>query len=118
MDVQAGVNSTAIKELKAETSCILFPNLVLDLYDTCAGYLNPSKVVLGPHTPMTFVSRKGAIDLAGQVMRRANMAVLENPDDFTPSEVEAEQVFKLIFMPFTIHAVSFCLPVENLCHMP
>jgi hypothetical protein len=99
-DVQAVVNSTAIKELKAETSPLLSPGLLLDLHDTCAGYLNPSKVVLGPHTPGTFVSKKGALELAGQVMQRANMAVLENPDDFAASVVEAEKVFPLNFMPF------------------
>jgi hypothetical protein len=97
--VKAGVSNTSIKELKAETSCMMAPAMLLDIYDTCSGYLDPIKVVLGPHTPGTFVSKKLAQDLASQVRHRANMAVVENPDDFLPAEVEAEKVRRLNLTP-------------------
>jgi hypothetical protein len=89
--VQGELN-TSLKELKADTSCILHPAVVLDLYCTCGGYLDPIKVVLGPYTPGTFMSRKGAQDLASQLMQSANLAIIENPDEFSPAEVEKEQV--------------------------
>jgi hypothetical protein len=91
--------NTSLKELKADTSCILSPAVLLDLYYTCGGYLDPIKVVLGPYTPGTFISRKGAQDLASQVMQRANLAVIENPDEFSPAEVANEKVRSFSFIP-------------------
>jgi hypothetical protein len=57
-------------------------------------------------------------------MRRANMAVLENPEGFTASEVESEQVFKFFFIPFHCPTLSpfmlflsvYLLRIFFMCH--
>jgi hypothetical protein len=86
------LDSAAIKELKAETSPLLLPGLLLDMLPTCRGYLTPLKVVLGPLVPATFVSQKEVSELAGQTMQRANWSVLQNPAQFSADEVRAQQV--------------------------
>jgi hypothetical protein len=86
------LDAASIKELKAETSPLLPPGLLLDMLPTCRDYLTPAKVVLGPFVPATFVSHKEVIELAGQLMQRANFAVLQNPSQFAADEVRAQQV--------------------------
>lgn len=62
---------------------------------TCGDFLRPIKVVLGPHVPGTFTTAKEISDLSGQVMQRANRAILKNSSDFSQEEIQTNKV-----MPF------------------
>jgi hypothetical protein len=86
------LDAAAIKELKAETSPLLLPGLLLDVLPTYRDLVPPAKVILGPLVPAAFVSQKKIGELAGQVMPRANHAVLQNPSQFSADEVRAQQV--------------------------
>jgi hypothetical protein len=82
----------AIKELKGHTGSLLMPEVLLDLWHTCGGYLTPKHAILGPHAPFKFLSLKEAQDLAGQLMTRANHSILTNPAEVSESEVAEQKV--------------------------
>jgi hypothetical protein len=87
-----------MKDLKGYTSSLLMPELLLDLWSTCGGYVTPKHIILGPrdHAPLTFLSLKEAHDIAGQLMPRANHKFFKNPGEVCEEEVVAVQMVKYI----------------------
>jgi hypothetical protein len=80
-----------IRELKGSTSSLLLPETILNLWSSC-NFLTEEKVVLGPHTPFSFVSLSKAQTLALNWTGTADANVLAHPEEFEDSVVQAQQV--------------------------
>jgi hypothetical protein len=80
-----------IRELKGSTSSLLLPGTILKLWKSCT-FLTEKKVILGPHTPVRFVSLNKAQTLAQHWIGTADANVLAHPEEFEDSVVQAAKV--------------------------